>query len=92
MSSECRRTVAAIDRFALVVHDPLIFCAVAPSLAGTYGRSCIEGRYDLYSYVPYTNIPAPVLRTAAKPAAEQAKKGMSGDPLLLYCIRRCQFY
>ena len=47
----------------------------APNLAGLYGRSCIEGRYDMYSYVPYTNVPAPALRSSATQPTDHAKKG-----------------
>ena len=47
----------------------------APNLAGLYGRSCIEGRYDMYSYVPYTNVPAPALRSSATQQTDHAKKG-----------------
>lgn len=59
----------------------LFYIVVAPDLVGTYGRSCIKGQYDIYSYTPFTTVPTPRLQQSALPAADvNARKGKPGYP------------
>lgn len=50
-----------------------------PNLVGTYGRSCVRGKPDVYSYQPYTNLPVPQQKSLHH-GNEPVKKGLSNKP------------